>query len=138
MGNVLRSVPLMLPSTRIHVRMYVQTCMFAHRRYVYTYVIFWIYVLLYVHTYIRTCIFYFPLYTTLRTLAELSHQVEFSTKEFSRLQEKLEQNYKRELVEREEALKLHEESLKGSSEHYTMHAYVLSMFSSNKLSVFIS
>ena len=83
--------------------------------------------------YIQYILYFTPLYYTLRTLAELSHQVEFSTKEFSRLQEKLEQNYKRELVEREEALKLHEESLKGSSENYTIHAYVLSMFSSNQL-----
>ena len=49
-----------------------------------------------------------------RTLAELSHKVEFSTKEFNRLQEKLEQNYKRELVQREETIKAREDNLKGS------------------------
>ena len=121
-----------------YVRMYVRMCrrVCLHIAGTYIHTLFFGY--MYCCTYVRTYIFYFPLYTTLRTLAELSHQVEFSTKEFSRLQEKLEQNYKRELVEREEALKLHEESLKGSSENHTNHAYVLSMFSSNKLSVFIS
>lgn len=48
-----------------------------------------------------------------RTLAELSYQVESSTKEFSRLQEKLEQGHRRDLEEKEEALKAREDSLKG-------------------------
>lgn len=48
-----------------------------------------------------------------RTLAELSFQVESSTKEFSRLQEKLEQGHRRDLEEKEETLKAREDNLKG-------------------------
>lgn len=49
-----------------------------------------------------------------RTLADLSFQVESSTREFSRLQEKLEQGHRRDLEEKEEALKAREDNLKGS------------------------
>ena len=46
--------------------------------------------------------------------------MESSTREFSRLQEKLEQGHRRDLEEKEEALKAREDNLKGS---YTLDAH---------------